>query len=57
MTKFEKEVDPEGILESEERARPAEMARKAHYAHMGLPSARARRKKAARTDRNRRNGG
>jgi hypothetical protein len=46
-SKFEREVDPEGLLEPEERARRAEMARKAYFARLALLSAQARRKKAA----------
>lgn len=43
--RFEKQVDPEGVLEPAERARRAEMARKAHFSRMGLASAQARRRK------------
>ncbi|MGO9205037.1 MAG: hypothetical protein ACLQBX_02410 [Candidatus Limnocylindrales bacterium] len=41
--KFEREVDPDGVLPLEERRRRAEMARKAHYARLALASAQARR--------------
>jgi hypothetical protein len=47
-SKFERDVDPEGVLEPEERARRADMARKAHFAKLALLSAQACRKKAAR---------
>lgn len=42
--KFEKEVDPDGILSPDERARRAEHAYKAHMAALALKSAKARRK-------------
>ena len=45
-TKFEREVDPDGVLPLEERHRRAEMARKAHYARLALASAEARRKRS-----------
>ena len=47
--KFEKEVDPDGILPEAERIRRADLARKAHFARMALKSAQVRRKKAARS--------
>jgi hypothetical protein len=47
-SKFEREVDPDGILPLEERLRRAEMARKAHYARLALKSAQARRRRSAR---------
>ncbi|EYR62072.1 hypothetical protein N866_12130 [Actinotalea ferrariae CF5-4] len=43
MAKFERQVDPEGTLAPDERARRAEHARKAHFARLALKSARARR--------------
>lgn len=46
MERFEKQVDPDGVLPPEERARRAEHARKAHYQRMALASAKARRAKA-----------
>jgi hypothetical protein len=49
MTKFEKQVDPEGILEPAERAKRAEFARKAHYARLSLASAESRRRKSSRS--------
>jgi hypothetical protein len=42
-TRFEKEVDPEGILEPRERARRAEHARSAYYTKLAYASLRARR--------------
>lgn len=44
QAKFEAEVDPEGVLTPEERARRVAHKRKAYYARMALLSARARRK-------------
>lgn len=44
--RFEKQVDPDGVLPPEERARRAEHARKAHFQRMALASAKARRAKA-----------
>jgi hypothetical protein len=47
-SKFERDVDPAGVLPPEERLRRAEMARKAHYARLALKSAQARRKRSDR---------
>lgn len=44
LERFEKEVDPEGVLEPAERRRRAEHAKKAHFYRMALLSSRARRK-------------
>lgn len=44
--RWDREVDPEGILPPAERAKRAEAARKAHYSRMALASAKARRKAA-----------
>jgi hypothetical protein len=49
-SKFEREVDPDGVLPLEERLRRAEMARKAHYARLALKSAQARRKRSSRRE-------
>lgn len=43
LTKFEREVDPDGTLPADERERRAQQARKAHFARLALASARARR--------------
>lgn len=43
--RFEREVDPDGVLPVAERHRRAQQARKAHYARMALRSAQARRAK------------
>lgn len=45
--RFEKIVDPDGVLSHEERARQASNARKAHFQRMALASARARRRRGA----------
>jgi hypothetical protein len=42
LSKFETQVDPEGTLPPEERARRAESARKAHFQRLALASAKAR---------------
>lgn len=44
LDKFEREVDPDGLLEPGERARRAEHARKAHMQRLALKSAAARKK-------------
>lgn len=50
MAKFEHEVDPDGILPAEERARRAEHKRKAYFARLALKSARARRARSVVAD-------
>lgn len=45
--RFEKQVDPDGTLDPEERARRAESARKAYFTQLAFKSARARREVAA----------
>ena len=45
--KFEREVDPDGKLAPQERARPAEFARKAYYQRLALKSAQARPRRKA----------
>lgn len=42
--KFETQVDPDGTLPPDERARRAEHARKAHFQRLALKSAKARRR-------------
>lgn len=44
LARFEREVDPDGTLPPTERARRAELARRAFYARLALKSAQARRK-------------
>ncbi len=43
--RFEREVDPEGVLSPAERARRAEAAKRAYFQRLALRSAQARRKK------------
>jgi hypothetical protein len=43
MDRFEREVDPEGVLPAQERQRRAEHARKAYFLRLALASAKARR--------------
>lgn len=51
MAKFEHEVDPDGKLPPDERARRAEHKRRAYFQRLALKSARARRlAKAARLE-------
>jgi hypothetical protein len=45
-SKFEREVDPEGLLEPAERTRRADMARKAHFTRLAIASAKARRRRS-----------
>jgi hypothetical protein len=45
--RFEKLVDPDGVLEPEERCRRAEHARSLHFAQIQAKSAAARRAKAS----------
>jgi len=45
-SKFEREVDPEGVLSSAERARRADAARKAYFTRLSYLSAKARRAKS-----------
>jgi len=43
MAKFEREVDPDGVLPPDERARRAEHKRRAYFQRLALKSAKARR--------------
>jgi hypothetical protein len=43
--RFEREVDPDGVLAPAERTRRAANARKAYYARLALASAKARRRR------------
>ncbi|MFF0658151.1 hypothetical protein [Micromonospora tulbaghiae] len=47
MARFERQVDPDGTLPPDERARRAESARKAYFAKLALKSAQVRRANAA----------
>lgn len=44
LARFEREVDPEGVLPEAERLRRAEHQRKAYFARLALASAKARRR-------------
>lgn len=44
LARFESQVDPDGVLDPDERRRRAEFARRAHFARMAIRSAQARRK-------------
>lgn len=44
LDRFEKQVDPEGVLDALERARRAEHAKKAYFLQLAAKSAQARRK-------------
>ena len=45
-SRFEREADPDGKLNPEERARRAEHARKAYFLRLAMKSAQARRRRA-----------
>jgi hypothetical protein len=47
LARFDREVDPEGLLEPDERRRRAEQARRAYFTRLALASAKARRGKRA----------
>lgn len=47
LDRFEREVDPDGVLDPAERAVRAEHAKKAHMIRMALKSAESRRKRAS----------
>jgi hypothetical protein len=47
LDRFEREVDPDGVLPEAERKRRAEHARKAYFAALALKSSQARARKAA----------
>jgi hypothetical protein len=44
LDRFDRQVDPDGVLPPKERARRAEHARKAYFLALSLKSAQARRK-------------
>jgi hypothetical protein len=44
MARFEREVDPEGVLPPHERAKRAENAKAAYFKRLALKSAKARRR-------------
>ena len=45
LARFEREVDPEGVLPENERLRRAACARQAYFARLALKSAKVRRKR------------
>lgn len=45
LDRFEREVDPDGVLDPAERSRRAAHARKAYFARLALKSAAARRRR------------
>jgi hypothetical protein len=45
LARFERDVDPDGVLPEGERLRRAESARKAYFARLAHASAKARRKR------------
>jgi hypothetical protein len=47
LARFEREVDPDGRLDPEERRRRVEQARRAYFTRLALASAKARRVKRA----------
>ena len=47
LAKFEREVDPDGQLDVEERRRRAELARRAYFARLSLAAVKARQAKRA----------
>lgn len=47
LARFERQVDPDGVLAPADRARRAECARKAYFARLALASAASRRRKRA----------
>jgi hypothetical protein len=47
LDRFEREVDPNGELTPQERAKRAEYSRKAYFARLALRSAQARRRRAS----------
>lgn len=47
LDRFERQVDPDGLLDPEDRARRAEHARKSYMSGLALKSAQARSRKVA----------
>lgn len=45
LDRFEREIDPDGLLSPQERAKRAEWARKAHMQRVALKSAAARQRR------------
>jgi len=53
QARFEREVDPAGVLDPEERRRRADSARSAYFTRLSLAAAKARRAKRSGTSRRR----
>jgi hypothetical protein len=51
LSSFERQVDPEGVLDPAERSRRAEYLRKAHFRQLALRSAQARANRSGRRTR------
>ena len=49
LSRFEREVDPDGVLQPDERARRAEHAKKAYFLRLALASRKARAAKRGRS--------
>lgn len=49
--RFARQVDPDGILDPAERARRADMAKRAYFARLALRSAQVRRARASQSNR------
>jgi hypothetical protein len=47
LARFDREVDPDGVLEPDERHRRAEQARRAYFARLSLAAVKARQAKRA----------
>jgi hypothetical protein len=47
LARFDREVDPEGLLEPDERRRRAEQARRAYFSRLSLAAVKARQAKRA----------
>ena len=53
LDRFEREVDPDGVLPTQVRAQMAESARKAYFTRLALQSVRARKARTGRAGRKR----
>jgi len=47
LSRFEREIDPDGVLSPEERTRRAEYARRDYFVRLALKSAASRKRKGA----------
>jgi hypothetical protein len=48
LSRFEREVDPNGLLDPDERARRADFAKRRYFAQLALASAKSRRRRRTR---------